>query len=326
MKKTKRFKLGKLMRNIGLGVLALVVLGIAFHHILNAYEQVKFPPIGQMIEVDGGKMHVFEKGTGDNTIVLLSGLGTSAPALDFEPLINDLSKENKVVVVEGFGYGWSDSTNKERTVKRIVEELRTALKKSGIVGPYVLMPHSMSGIYSLYYANQYPDEVKAIVGNDLTLPQAAAYFGEEIPDTPPYLSYLAPAGIGRLMTVMAPEDFLPKAPEGVYSKKTLAAIKSFAARKTYNVNVVDEANYIKQNIAATEALRLPENMPMLIFMKKDDRVREDGKSIASFYQTQLTTHPANKLIALEGHHYLHWTLSKEMSGQIKDFLASIAAH
>lgn len=324
MGKSRTFKLGKLLRNIGLVILALVILGVSLHHILNAYEQRKYPPIGQMIEVDGGKMHVYEKGAGENTIVLLSGLGTSAPSLDFEPLVNELSKGNKVVVVEGFGYGWSDSTNKERSVENIVEELRNALRKAGIFGPYVFMPHSMSGIYSLYYANQYPDEVKAIVGNDFTLPQAVAYFDEDVPGMPSYLSYLAPAGIARLMLAIAPDDFLPEAPEGVYSKKTLAAMKSFAARETYNRIVVDEANAIKQNVAATEALSFPETMPMLIFMKKDDRVREDGKSTASFYQSQLTDHPASKLVALEGHHYLHWTLSKEMSQQTNDFLASLS--
>lgn len=89
-------------------------------------------------------MHIYIKGEGDNTIVLMSGLGTAAPALDFEPLLNELAKENKVVVVEGFGYGWSELTEKERTVENIVEELRIALKQSDIHGPYILMPHSVS--------------------------------------------------------------------------------------------------------------------------------------------------------------------------------------
>ena len=105
----------------------------------------------------------------ENTIVLLSGLSTEAPTLDFEPLINEMSKSNKCVV-ELFGYGWSDLTNKERTVENIVEEIRTALKKSNIEGPYILMPHSVSGIYSMYYANKYPDETKAIIGIHSTLP------------------------------------------------------------------------------------------------------------------------------------------------------------
>src|SRR5690606_20070852 len=150
---------------------------VIYSKIMTAYEQRKYPAIGEFVEVDGKKMHVYTKGHGDNTIVLLSGLATPAPALDFEPLINELSKKNQVVVVEPFGYGWSDLTDKERTVKNIVEETRAALKKSNIQGPYLLMPHSVSGIYSMYYANHYPEEVKAIIGIDPTLPQMAEYFG-----------------------------------------------------------------------------------------------------------------------------------------------------
>ncbi len=116
------------------------------------------------------------KWSGENTIVLLSGLGTAAPVLDFEPLINQMAKNHKVVVVEPFGYGWSDMTEKERTVENIVEEIRTALKESGIEGPYILMPHSISGIYSIYFADKYPNEVKAIIGIDPTLPKAVEYF------------------------------------------------------------------------------------------------------------------------------------------------------
>lgn len=134
-------------------------------------------------------MHVYTKGDGENTIVLLSGLGTAAPVLDFEPLVNELAKNHKVVVVESFGYGWSNVTNKERTVENIVEGIITALK-SNIEGPYILMPHSISGIYSMYYANAYPDEVKAVIGIDFTLPQVLEYFGESAPTMSEYMKYV----------------------------------------------------------------------------------------------------------------------------------------
>ncbi|MED1438970.1 alpha/beta hydrolase [Aeribacillus composti] len=153
-------------------------------------------------------MHVYTKGDGENTIVLLSGLGTAAPVLDFEPLVNELAKNHKVVVVESFRYGWSNVTNKERTVENIVEEIRTALK-SNIEGPYILMPHSIYGIYSMYYANAYPDEVKAVIGIDFTLPQALEYFGESAPTMSEYMRYVSPTGIARLALYIIPDDFLP---------------------------------------------------------------------------------------------------------------------
>lgn len=131
---------------------------------MTAYEQKQYSPIGELVEINGKNMHIYSRGEGDQTLVLLSGLGTAAPTLDFEPLVNELSKNNKVVVIEPFGYGWSEITDKEQTVENIVEEIRMALKTANIDGPYILMPHSISGIYTMYFANNYPEEIKAIIG------------------------------------------------------------------------------------------------------------------------------------------------------------------
>ncbi|HLT55874.1 MAG TPA: alpha/beta hydrolase [Bacillota bacterium] len=129
--------LWKYLRNIMLTLVAAFVLWIIFHHAISFYEKVKYLPMGELVEVDGKDMHVYIKGDGDQTIVLLSGLGTAAPVLDYYPLIEELAKDNRVVLVEPFGYGWSDMTNKERSAENIVAELRTALQKMNIEPPSI---------------------------------------------------------------------------------------------------------------------------------------------------------------------------------------------
>ncbi|MFT8322282.1 MAG: alpha/beta hydrolase [Bacillus sp. (in: firmicutes)] len=306
-------------RNIFLVIIAALLIWIAFHHIMNRFEQKKYPAIGQLVEVDGKYMHVYTKGDGENTIVLLSGLGTAAPVLDFEPLINELGKNNKVVVVEPFGYGWSDQTTKERSVENIVMEIRTALKKSNIEGPYILMPHSISGIYSMYYANKYPDEIKAVIGIDFTLPNALEYFNEPAPTLPEYMRYAAPIGISRLGSYLIPKNILPIADKGTYSDENLKLTKIIAARNGYNKNMVEEVNEIKNNIKKTNGMSFPSNMPVMIFTTKEDKVTADGKSNVTFYETQLRN-DSSKIISLEGHHYLHWTRYKEMSNYVNAFI------
>ena len=320
MKKTKkRFRIWIVLRNILFSILAAFVIWVIFSNIMTAYEQKKYQPIGEVVEVDGRNMHIYTKGEGADTIVLLSGLGTAAPTLDFNPLINEMSKNNKVVVVEPFGYGWSDITKKERTVENIVEEIRVALKKSNIQGPYILMPHSISGIYSMYFANTYPEEVKGIIGIDPTLPQALEYFGEDAPTMPNYLRYLAPTGIARLGLYINPESFLPIADDGTYSEKNLTMTKAISAWKGYNKNVVAEANEIKDNIDKTVDMKFPPNIPVLFFATKEEKVTEDGKNNVSFYKTQLTNNPDSKVVVLQGHHYLHWTGYKEMNKEMNEF-------
>jgi len=321
-KNNKKLRFWIVIRNILIAIVALLVIWAIFSNVMTAYEQKKYVAIGEFVEVDGNNMHVNTKGDGDHTIVLLSGHGTAAPSLDFEPLVNEMAKNNKVVVVEPFGYGWSDLTDKERTVENIVEEMRVALGKLNIQGPYILMPHSISGIYSMYYANTYPQEVEAIIGIDPTLPKALSYFGETAPTMPNFFSYVAQTGIARLALYLFPDKFLPLAEQGTYTEENLKITKAISAWKGNNGNVVDEANKINNNINKTVDMEFPSNMPVLFFTTKEDKVSKDGKNNVTFYKTQLTSSPASKIITLEGHHYLHWTRYKEMNKEVNAFIES----
>ncbi|WP_317922736.1 hypothetical protein [Tepidimicrobium xylanilyticum] len=97
--------------------------------------------------------------------------------------------------------------------------------------------------------------------------------------------------------------------------------KVTSAWKIYNMNIVDEANQIENNIARTVNISFPSDMPVLFFTTREDKVNEDKKkSNVTFYQTQLTDFPSSKTITYEGHHYLHWTHYKEISEQVNEFL------
>ncbi|WP_249365415.1 alpha/beta fold hydrolase [Cytobacillus citreus] len=321
MKTKKKFRFWKITRNILLMIAAVLLVWIAFHHVMSKYEQKKYLAPGQLVDVDNKKMHVYTKGEGEHTIVLLPGLGTAAPVLDFEPLMNEMAKNNKVIVVEPFGYGWSDLTDKERTVENIVEEIRTVLKKSNIEGPYILMPHSVSGIYSMYYANKYPNEIEAIIGNDLTLPQAVEYFNESTPTLPKYMSMLAPTGMARLVSYINPSDVLPIADKGTYSDENIKMTKRISAWKGLNKNVVNEAIEMEKNIMKTKDMSFSPDLPVMIFAReRKDKVSEEGKTNITFNQSQLSNVTTNKLVPLEGHHYLHWTQYKEMSNYVNEFI------
>ncbi|WZU01629.1 alpha/beta hydrolase [Erysipelothrix sp. D19-032] len=82
------------------------------------------------------------QGEGDQTFVLLPRYLTGSPKIDFELLINELSKDARVVVVEPFGYGLSDDTETPRTVENMVEEIHAALASLDI-DTYALVTHSI---------------------------------------------------------------------------------------------------------------------------------------------------------------------------------------
>ncbi len=103
-------------------------------------------------------MSVAVQGSGPRTLVLMPGLGTPEPILDFAPLAQRLAEQNTVVTIENFGLGLSDGTDAPRTSEGMVNEIRSALKTPGLDGPYVLMPHSISGLYAMWWATNLPDE------------------------------------------------------------------------------------------------------------------------------------------------------------------------
>ncbi|RKM55572.1 alpha/beta hydrolase [Butyrivibrio sp. X503] len=128
-------KLLRVVRNIFLVLLACIILFVSgafvYHRIKLSQEKPLLENVpGQMVEVDGHNMHVYSEGQGDHTIVFLSGWGTTSPYQDFLPMTKELSGENKVVIIEKFGYGYSDEVPGEREAY-VASEKKEKLVYSG---------------------------------------------------------------------------------------------------------------------------------------------------------------------------------------------------
>lgn len=142
-------------------IILFIIVSFIRHKICSFRERKLLTPLGKIVEVNGHNMSVYTEGEGDKTLVFLSGGGTCSPILDFKSLYSLLSNEYKIAVVEKFGYGFSDVVDEQRDIDTMLSETRMALEKAGIEGPYVLCPHSMSGLEALYWAQKYPEEVEA---------------------------------------------------------------------------------------------------------------------------------------------------------------------
>ena len=101
--------------------------------------------------------------------VILPGLECISAHYEFDALAIKLSDKYKVVVYEPPGVGLSDWTDTERSVENYSEELHELMQHLGY-DRYTIIAHSMAGLYSLYYANQYPDEVETFIGIDAAAP------------------------------------------------------------------------------------------------------------------------------------------------------------
>jgi len=81
-----------------------------------------------------------------------------------------LAADASVFVYNRPGYGNSEASATPRDGRTIVEELRALLRHQGLPPPYVLVGHSLGGLYMQLYARAYPQEVKGLVLIDSLYP------------------------------------------------------------------------------------------------------------------------------------------------------------
>ena len=128
-------------------------------------------PVGDLTTVCNHKIHIYKSGdAGNPVLVFLAGSGTVAPVYDFKVLYEKLSDNFRIVVIEKFGYGYSDIYEADCNIDSLVSIERQALENTGEKGPFILVPHSMGGLEAIRWKQKYPDEVKAIIGIDMATP------------------------------------------------------------------------------------------------------------------------------------------------------------
>lgn len=296
---------------VALTAAALVLSCTIVNGALNTSERTTTPAYGQRTAVTGGSVNVYRHGDIGPTIVMLSGARTASPAIDFAPLIRELDGY-QVVVMEGFGYGYADSsTPRPRTVENITVELHEALQKTGIEGPYVLLGHSIAGIYDLYYANSYPDEVSAVIGIDASVPgQMNGMAGQ----ANPILGLVSTTGLLRVASSLAPSLVLPDG--DAYTAAEMDQMRLMINWNWANPALFDEAKQSAHNFAAVQEMSYPAGMPVLSFIKTEG----NQPRWEALHQTQLNDRPFGELVALDGGHYLHWTQSAILAADIRSFL------
>ena len=307
-----------------LGSVAATARGITLastgaNALLEQQERWSTAQYGELVEVAGGSLNVVRAGTeGGQPLVLLSGLGTIAPALDFAPLIRELV-DYDVIVVERFGYGYSDMSARDRTVENTSTELHKALSSLDIGKPYVLAGHSIAGFYTLDYANRYPGEVAAVIGIDPTVPtteleKPSAVGGINI------AGILSAIGLVRTVVSIAPGSVDPTSDD--FTKTELERMRQMTIWNFGNAAVADESARVASNAAALRGLTYPENIPVLHFLASD--------SVATIpdwlesHKNQLKGVNRHQIVELQGLHNLQWTQSTAMAKKITQFLQESA--
>ncbi len=313
---TKVKKTMKILLAIAIITFVLLLVIYINHKIHLNKEQKLLLPISTMVEIDGHNMSVYIEGSGEKTLVFMSGGGTCSPILDFKSLYSLLSDKYRIVVVEKFGYGFSDVVDKKRGIESILADTRAALKAAGIEAPYILCPHSMSGIEALYWAQQYPEEVLAIIGLDMAVPKS--YQDYSINMTMLKLSQFASAiGITRLLPGVSDSDAIIN---GTLSDKEKEIYKAVFYNRTATITMLNEVKSIKENASKVESDNIPQ-IPMLLFVSNGDGTGWDKETWRSYQREYIANIANSKMIELDCPHYIHDFEYQVISEKIFEFLS-----
>jgi len=144
------------------------------------------PPLGQLVDVGGYRVHLYCTGQGSPTVVAIGGF-----SMDWALVQSEVAQFTRICTYDVSGTAWSEP-GRHATCPDRYRELHAALHNAGIEGPYLFAGLSVGALVSRYYAIQYPGEVVALVFVDHAFTPGKAPSGPVRPpdangDSPPQL-------------------------------------------------------------------------------------------------------------------------------------------
>jgi pimeloyl-ACP methyl ester carboxylesterase len=189
-----------------------VLLSLAFDQRV-AQSPTTYPPLGQLVDVGGYRVHLYCTGEGSPTVIVVVG-GFS---FDWGLVQPHVATFTKVCTYDVSGTAWSDP-GPLLTCRERVNEVHKLLKNARIESPFVVVGLSVGALIARLYASLHLSEIAGLVivdhafidvGDDLISSNSSP---PSLPglDSPPELIYKTPI----ILTVEETSDF-SKLPEPI---------------------------------------------------------------------------------------------------------------
>ncbi len=161
------------LARVFIGLIIIVVVWIAAGAAVVAVAG-PFKPSGTYVDIGGRKLRLVCAGppAGVQPTVWLEP-GAFGLAADWAAIQQKLTAKGiRSCAYDRAGMGWSDPGPKPRDAQTIADDLEKLVAASGEKGPFVLVGHSMAGLYVRMYAARHPEQVAGLVLIEATTPEA----------------------------------------------------------------------------------------------------------------------------------------------------------
>jgi len=164
----------------GVGIIAL--LGFSVERVIQRQVRSQFPAPGQLVNVGDHQLHLLVTGQANDQPTVILEAGNGGFSTQWVRVQDELSQQMQVVSYDRAGYGWSEPSPYPVDLTRNAQDLQTALDTLGIAPPYILVGHSMGGLFNLSYAAHFPEHIAGMVFVDTTHPDMWQHFPEAMMD------------------------------------------------------------------------------------------------------------------------------------------------
>ena len=185
---------------------------------------------------------------------------------------------------------------------------------AGEKAPYILLPHSMSGIEAIRWKQLYPDDIKAIVGLDMATPLTYMEWGDKEIN-----SRLALMRKFKRLNDLGLLFWYPVSKRSL-SKDEIQQHNLLKRRNLMNHCYINEAKQVLKNAGIVDGAGKAD-CPTLMFVSDG---KETGIEKWSEIQKEYASELSNAtVVELYCGHYVHNYKQEQISEEMKEFIGNI---
>lgn len=320
-------------------VLILIPLGVLYQTDQIRLDQSQFPPPGVLIHVGEHQFHLYCTGAGEPTVVFEAGLGDSS--FIWNRVQKELSTATRVCSYDRPGLGWSDFIAELIPRQQVAENLHTLLVNAGVQGPYILVGHSIGGIYVREFTYAHPDKVAGLVYIDSVHEQQGVAgerrsegMASSLDGLLSFCSLVAPTGVFRVFGLA---DALVQ--DTGLDPEVIAAAVATLNRNTYCKTIANELRTSDDDTRQLQGPKFLGDIPVRVLvagrgfadgggppgMTDDERREDDEKWLSLQDELAHTSTDGIRIIAERSSHYIHLDQPELVIQTILELLADAAA-
>lgn len=189
----------------------------------------------------------------------------------------------------------------------MLSETREALSLVGEQGPYILLPHSMSGLEALRWTQLFPDEVSGIIGIDMAMPSAYEHMGvsRSLMNIMGAITWM---GVQRFSFIYPVSDLS-------LTQDEYEQAKLLTYRNALNKNMIDEGYHVYDNAKIVKDGGIAD-VPMILFVS-------DGQEIGDYWipcQEEFAIQNNARIEHFNCGHYLHQHEPDKIADICREFI------